>query len=225
MDHLLLTSDATPITDSPLPESLLAEPVKAFPVPWAPEWQVLRTASFHGRPTLSPTATAGVGWLPRHAWPADLVLRYVAQVLQDRVAPELLHSEAFTVWAFGNGPEPAEELLALVLEGRKTATCGSVIAYEEDEEPIPRAGDLSVVTDATGTPRVLLRTTEAVVRPFGQIDAAFAYEEGEGDRSYETWRAGHERFFARDVESAGVPTTDELPVVCERFAVAGRFDS
>jgi uncharacterized protein YhfF len=53
----------------------------------------------------------------------------------------------------------------------------------------------------------------------GQVDAAFAWDEGEGDRSLAYWRDAHNRYFARRCQELGVPFTDELLVVFERFDV------
>jgi uncharacterized protein YhfF len=36
-----------------------------------------------------------------------------------------------------------------------------------------------------------LETVEVARRPFGDVDADFAYEEGEGDRSLSYWREAH----------------------------------
>ncbi|HTV67980.1 MAG TPA: ASCH domain-containing protein, partial [Rhizobiaceae bacterium] len=42
-------------------------------------------------------------------------------------------------FAFGDSPELANELLALVLSGAKTATCGALRDYGGDE-PVPEVG-------------------------------------------------------------------------------------
>ena len=39
------------------------------------------------------------------------------------------------------------------------------------------------------------RSTEVTYRRFGEVDAAFAHEEGEGDRSLAYWREAHRRLF------------------------------
>jgi uncharacterized protein YhfF len=152
-------------------------------------------------------------------WPGDISLSYENDLLQGKLA-----GQRFSVWAFGNTPELADELLELVLARTKTATCGSVAAYEVEEEPLPKVGDISVVTDSRGIPRALIRTTEAVVKPFGEVDEQFARDEGEGDRSYEFWRSAHEKVFAAEAKETGVPFSPDLPVVCERFELIDRFE-
>src|SRR5690349_15137404 len=58
-------------------------------------------------------------------------------------------------WAFGGTPEQADELLALVLDGTKTATAGALWDYEADDWPIPSVGDLSIILDGHEHPRAL----------------------------------------------------------------------
>jgi uncharacterized protein YhfF len=122
-------------------------------------------------------------------------------------------------WAFGDSPELADELLELVLIGTKTATAAAVWEYEAEGEPLPVPGTLSIVLDGAGVPRALLRTTEVVTVPFAEVTAEQAYLEGEGDRSLEEWRAGHERYWRRTLPSIGHEFAPDMPVVWERFEV------
>ena len=59
----------------------------------------------------------------------------------------------------------------------------------------------------------MIRTVSVEVRAFGLVDEAFAWVEGEGDRSLAYWREEHIRFF----ESQGRPVDDETAVVLETF--------
>lgn len=110
-------------------------------------------------------------------------------------------------FAFGDNPALADELAGLVLDGRKRAT----VTTPDDPER-PELGSLSIVLDGAGRPCCVIETTELTERRFDQIDADFAFEEGEGDRSLASWRAGHERYFRR----LGVFAPD-MPLLCERF--------
>jgi uncharacterized protein YhfF len=121
-------------------------------------------------------------------------------------------------WAFGASPEQADELLALVLDGTKTATAGALWDYENDEVPLPEIGSLSIIVDGRGHPRALIETTAVEVRPFAEVDAEHARLEGEGDLSLEHWRDVHRRFFA-EVATHDRPVDDAMPVVLERFRV------
>ena len=121
-------------------------------------------------------------------------------------------------WSFGSSPEMADELLALVLAGTKTATASVLSDYEAAGEEVPRAGDLSIVTDGAGHPRALIVTTEVHVVPFDEVTAEHAYAEGEGDRSLRFWREVHARYFAEQGEDPA-SSAGRLPVVCESFRV------
>ncbi len=117
-----------------------------------------------------------------------------------------------TAWGFGDTAEMATALGLLVRDGPKRATA-SLRSWYDDGEPMPRAGDLSVILDGGGEPLCVIRTTAVEVRRFGDVDAGFAWAEGEGDRSLASWREEHIRFF----EAAGTPVGDDSDVVLERF--------
>lgn len=120
-------------------------------------------------------------------------------------------------WAFGGTPEQADELLALVLAGTKTATAGALWDYQAEGEAVPASGDLSIVLDGDGRPRALLRSTDVRVVAFDD-DAEHARLEGEGDLSLEFWRRVHERFFTEyAAHDRGFDAA--MPVVLERFEV------
>ena len=127
-------------------------------------------------------------------------------------------------WGFGATPEEADELLALVLSGTKTATAGALWDYEAEGEELPTPGELGIVTDGRGVPHALVVTTRVDVVPFDEVSAEHAYLEGEGDRSLTTWREVHERFFTKHaVHTHGFRS--DMPVVLQRFAVLYGQDS
>lgn len=120
------------------------------------------------------------------------------------------YADAVT-FSFGDSPELADELLALVMSGRKTATCGALRDYG-GAEPVPEVGRRDVVLDGQGRRAAVIETVEVIQRRFAEVDAAFAQDEGEGDLSYDYWRQAHEAYFARN----GGFSTDMI-LVCERF--------
>ena len=131
--------------------------------------------------------------------------------------PDAAGPEAPPVEAFGDSVELADELIALVLHGPKRATAGLVADYLRDAEPLPRIGGHWVVCDGSGTPKAILRTYELRVGPVISVDDAFAWDEGEGDRSRDDWLRAHRDFFTRTCQAAGRPYDDGLEAVFERF--------
>ena len=124
---------------------------------------------------------------------------------------------SYQVWYFGNSAEMAEELLELVLEGKKRATAGLVWGYEKEPEKVAVLNGYSVVTDFEGHPKCVLQTTEIRVLPYNEVDAEFAFDEGEGDQSLDYWRQVHWEFFSSICLEIGRKRSPEMPVYCERF--------
>ncbi len=122
-------------------------------------------------------------------------------------------------WGFGNTPRMADELGALVVQGVKTATSSLVWEYESDGEPIPKAGELSIILNGEGMPICLIETVEVEIKPFHAVGARHAFEEGEGDRSLAYWRDVHWRYFTPICAAAGRTPDESMPLVCERFRV------
>ena len=112
----------------------------------------------------------------------------------------------------------ANELLALVLSGRKRATASARFAYAADGSDMPRVGDYSIVTDWDGDARCVIRTTAVTVVPFDQMTFAVCSREGE-DETLESWQANHRRFFAAEGADMGYAFAEDMPVVFEDFEV------
>lgn len=119
--------------------------------------------------------------------------------------------------SWGDGPVLADELGGLVAAGTKTATCTALGQFEASGEPLPEAGLLTVVLDGRGAPLCVVETFEVSVRRFDEVDAAFAFEEGEDDRSLESWRTEHRKYFTRTQAVLGQGFDPAMPLVCERF--------
>ncbi|RMI12958.1 ASCH domain-containing protein [Cellulomonas triticagri] len=117
-------------------------------------------------------------------------------------------------WSFGDTPEVADALLALVLEGTKTATSAALPEYAAADEPLPVKGDLSIVLDGAGRPGALIRTTAVARVPLGEVGEEHAAAEGEGDRTLATWRTEHEALWRATL---GEDVGPDLAVVTERF--------
>ena len=121
------------------------------------------------------------------------------------VVPEKYRSlRSFTL---GDSPELADQLLDLVLKGVKTATCST-----EDEPNTSKPGERWIVLDGRGEPRCVIESTEVSYCRYSEVDAAFAHDEGEGDRSLAYWREAHRRYFARLGRFS-----EDMMLMCERF--------
>jgi uncharacterized protein YhfF len=131
--------------------------------------------------------------------------------VSDPMIPEAYR--ALRSFAFGDGPELADELLELVLKGTKTATCST-----EDEPNNSTPGERWIVLDGRGHPRCVIESTEVTYRRYGEVGAAFAHDEGEGDRSLAYWRDAHRQYFGRQGKFS-----EDMMLMCERFRLVEIF--
>ena len=116
-------------------------------------------------------------------------------------------------FAFGDNPALADQLLELVITGFKTATCST-----EDEPNTSTLGERWIVLDGCGEPRCVIETTEVTYRRFNEVDASFASDEGEGDRSLAYWRDAHRAYFGRLGRFS-----EDMMLMCERFRLVEVF--
>lgn len=112
----------------------------------------------------------------------------------------------------------ANELLRLVLEGKKRATCSSLESFIIQGEELPRQGSLSIVTDWDGTPRCVIETTQITILPFKDMTFNMCKREGE-DECLETWVDGHTKFFTNEGKELGYEFSPDMPVIFEDFEV------
>jgi len=135
----------------------------------------------------------------------------------DSLSPDIAAPDSYEVWSFGMGAEQADALGQLVIEGTKTATCGLLWEYEAEGEPLPQPGDHSLITGGNGDPLGIIETTEVEIKAYDEVDARFAYEEGEGNRSLAYWRQVHWEVFSQVCRVIGREPSQTMPLVCERF--------
>jgi uncharacterized protein YhfF len=119
---------------------------------------------------------------------------------------------------FGDSAALQTELADLVAGGPKRATTSLLRSYAAGEV-LPAPGDYGVVVDGHGVPLCVVHTTRVDILPFQDVDEQFAFDEGEGDRTLQSWRAIHRRYFEREGNREGFEFSDALEVVCERFDV------
>jgi uncharacterized protein YhfF len=113
--------------------------------------------------------------------------------------------ESFT---FGGGEDAvlADSLLALVIAGKKTATCWPVA-----DGQITEVGKRMLALDSAGRPRVVLETVELFQSRCDAVDWSFAKDEGEND-DLEGWRRDHRAWL-----SGRGDFSPEMMLWCERF--------
>jgi uncharacterized protein YhfF len=135
-----------------------------------------------------------------------------------------LDHDNYVVGSFGDSAEMATKLAHLVIAGTKRATASLARDYGDGREPTPKPGDFVIMLDGEGRPRLIWRTTKVTIKPLSQVDEAFAWDEGEGDRTRDWWLDAHRRYFARQALREGLDIDDEILTVFERFEVVWPLD-
>ena len=120
-------------------------------------------------------------------------------------------------WHFEITESACNYLLDLVLKGKKRATSSAYDGYEDDEE-MPKVGELSVITDWDGNPRCVIKTTNIIILPYKDITFDLAKLEGEDD-SLDSWRKNHEHFFKEEGLELGYEFNENMKVIFEEFEV------
>lgn len=130
-----------------------------------------------------------------------------------------LHENSVAAWSFGMDAARADELADLVVAGTKRATATSAAALRASGEPPPQVGQYSIILDGSDTARCIIRTDAIREGPLNSVTNAFAWREGEGDRSRACWLADHTRCFTAEHAELGLEMHEEIPVLFEEFVV------
>lgn len=115
--------------------------------------------------------------------------------------------------------EIADGLLALYLEGKKTAASGLVKDYHFHKDPLPQVGDYWIILDSKREPRCIVKTVRVEFFLFREISLEVAQAEGEGDRTIAFWKKAHTDFFSPFLEKLNIKNLEEEHVVVEFFNV------
>jgi uncharacterized protein YhfF len=115
---------------------------------------------------------------------------------------------------FGTPGEFRDELIALVLDGNKRATSGTLQwHYRAENEPIESVGEKLAVIDNQKQHVATIEVTRVEVKKFADVPDEFAIAEAEGDLSGDDYREGHLRYWT----NLGLAITDETEIVLVYF--------
>ncbi len=144
--------------------------------------------------------------------------RYWEQFLASLPAGAERPAAYYEAFSFGSSSESTRTITPLVLDGIKTATGSLLWVYEAEGRRPPMVGDYSIVTDGEEPVAVIL-DAEVRILPYDEVDAAFAWDGGEEDRSLESWREMYWEYILLECGRISREPTLKTPLVCERFRV------
>lgn len=111
-----------------------------------------------------------------------------------------------------------DEMISLVLSGKKTAFFSSWATYSIDQEPLPVSGELYVVLDRANNPRCVIETESVNIIPFNEVTWGMAVKEGE-DENIEQWREKKQEYLEDEGAILGFEFTPDIKLVFQTFKV------
>ncbi len=135
---------------------------------------------------------------------------------EKNVNPDASHS----AWAFCDGGPAADELLQLVLEGKKFGTASLYEGYLAENEPLPGDREYSVLLNSWQEPVCVVRNFEVKTEPFLRVSEYHGFSEGEEDRNLASWREIHAAYWQPDLAAlkhlaeCGQPDLAALHIEC-----------
>jgi uncharacterized protein YhfF len=120
-------------------------------------------------------------------------------------------------YGFGDNPRLMDELLTLILTGKKTATTTLVREMELEGSPEPKLGEYCIILDGSEKPRAIIQTLSVRRVRFCEVDKEHAHWEGEGNRTLESYRRDHVEYYRRRGKVLGFTFSEKMEVLLERF--------
>lgn len=111
-----------------------------------------------------------------------------------------------------------DELVSLVVSGKKTAFFSSYATFAIDGEPLPVSGELYIVVDRANNPRCVIELQSVEVIPFNEITWEMAKQEGE-DENMTNWRNKEQEYLEEEGSVLGFSFTPDIKLVFQTFRV------
>ena len=131
--------------------------------------------------------------------------------------PKFEHQKMPETWYFCDNEKDANECAQLVVDGIKQATCISLWWYKTNQHPLPKIGDLNIITNWEGQAKAIIQTTKIENVPFNKITQEFAEIEGEGDKSLGYWKRVHSAYYTREMAPYNEKFDENMMLICEHF--------
>ena len=150
----------------------------------------------------------------------ESIKAYWQKFLPTRLEDSPYRAKTYIAEGWGDSPELADELGALIFQGIKTGICSPLWEWQAEEKPVLQIGLITIALDGRGEPLCIVETVEVTIRKYNEVDGDFAH--AKGDLSPEYWREAHRNFFSRTLHKIGKQFSEDMPLVCERFKVIYR---
>ena len=139
----------------------------------------------------------------------------------DQVADKLgvTFSQRVTAMCIGSEAAMVDQILRLVANGDKTGTFSLPWLAQHNAEPDPVPGDVIVLTDFGGAPRIATQLTSVDAVTFDEIGAAHTEIDGPAIREVTLWKQIHSQYWGAQLAEIGRSFDPQMPVWVLRFEV------
>jgi uncharacterized protein YhfF len=120
-------------------------------------------------------------------------------------------------YGIGDTSELKQELLNLVLDGKKRASTSLVKESELEGWPEPEVGQYNVILDGCDKPAAVVRTVRIRKCSFSDVDEEHAFWEGEDERTLDSYIREHTKYYTRRGAALDFEFTPNMEVILERF--------
>lgn len=114
-----------------------------------------------------------------------------------------------------------DELLTLVLAGKKTALFSSYPTFAIDNEPLPVSGELYLVLDRAGQPQCVIEFENIQILPYNEVTWEMAKLEGE-DENLDAWKERQKEYLEEEGNILGFDFSPDIKLVFQEFKVVYR---
>ncbi|MDP6674275.1 MAG: ASCH domain-containing protein [Gammaproteobacteria bacterium] len=123
----------------------------------------------------------------------------------------------YSVRWIGLDNESTEQVLNLIRAGDKTGTYTLPWIVAQTTHPTPAAGDVIILIDFGGHPRLIVRLTEIEEVAFGAVTATHTAGDGTPRRDLAVWKPLHTNYWNAMLAEHGLAVSDDMPVWVEKF--------
>jgi uncharacterized protein YhfF len=120
-------------------------------------------------------------------------------------------------YGIGDTSELKQELLNLVLDGKKRASTSLVKESELEGWPEPEVGQYNVILDGCDKPAAVVRTVRIRKCSFSDVDEEHSFWEGEDERTLDSYIREHTKYYTRRGAALDFEFTPNMEVILERF--------
>ena len=111
-----------------------------------------------------------------------------------------------------------DEMISLVLSGKKTAFFSSWATYSIDQEPLPVSGELYSVVNNNNEPQCVIEFANIQIIPYNEVTWQMAQKEGE-DENLDAWREKQREYLEDEGHIVGFDFSPDIRLVYQEFKV------